>query len=53
MFKNMSGFCACAHPPVSEILQGKLVRQLAGTHGLGEVLLVGKYQEVGILELVL
>ena len=36
------------HLPVPEVLQPELVGQLTGAHGVGQVLLVGKDEEVRV-----
>ena len=39
--------------PLPETVETKLVRDLSGVHGVGEILLVGKDKQEGITELVL
>ena len=39
--------------PLPETVETKLVRDLSGVHGVGEILLVGENEEEGVAELIL
>ena len=41
-----------SHLSVPEVLQSELVGQLAGAHGVGQVLLVGEDEQVRVTQLV-